>query len=62
VAQGDTESHDEGEGTNNKSPVKNGASVASCQSESADAETDEAWRRRELNPRPAMHPRWRLRV
>ncbi len=20
------------------------------------------WRRRELNPRPAMHPRWRLRV
>ncbi|GAA4470059.1 hypothetical protein GCM10023156_62980 [Novipirellula rosea] len=62
VAEPDAGSQDEASGGNNKSPVKNEAFVGSCQSETADAETDEKWRRRELNPRPAMHPRQRLHV
>ena len=54
---GDTTCHEAGVGQNNGSPGKTGASGVVCQSDSADAESAKGWRRRELNPRPAMHPR-----
>jgi hypothetical protein len=57
VAPSDTENQDEGAGTNNKSPVKDGAFVSSCQSESADADNHEQWRRRECDYRKLECPR-----
>ena len=53
----DSKSHEEDTDANNRSPANSEASVTDCQSDSADAESANGWRRRELNPRPAMHPR-----
>jgi len=58
----DSDCHAEGAGTKSRSPVKNGAFDSFCQSKSAGAEIDQEWRRRELNPRPAIRPRMRLHV
>ena len=58
----DSDQQQEEVDTNNRSPANCEASGVDCQSDSADAEMANGWRRRELNPRPAMHPRQRLRV
>ncbi|TWU32789.1 hypothetical protein Q31b_57990 [Novipirellula aureliae] len=47
MAEVDTPSPKTGADTNNKSPVKNGAFVRSCQSESADADKDPKRRTRD---------------
>ena len=52
VTQSDTTKHEDDTGTNNRSPVKNGASVAGCQPRSANADHDQKRRTRDSNPQP----------